>query len=96
VDTYGEHSGHQIAIDAFPTLFPTGEADAIAERDYPVEMNDWALHLIKLKGGRFARHLDFRYWVLNTIMRQTSRKASKLVLHTHKEDKDLTVEDIRE
>jgi len=91
-----EHSGHQIAIDAFPTLFPTGEADAIAERDYPVEMNDWALHLIKLKGGRFARHPRFRYWVLNTIMRQTSRKASNWYLHTHKEDKDLTVEDIRE
>jgi len=36
-----EHSGHQIAIDAFPTLFPMERADAIAERDYPVEMNDW-------------------------------------------------------
>jgi len=39
-----EHSGHQIAIDAFPTLFPTGEADAIAERDYPVEMNGMTGH----------------------------------------------------
>jgi len=29
-------------------------------------------------------------------MRQTSRKASNWYLHTHKEDKDLTVEDIRE
>ena len=91
-----EHSGHQIAIDAFPTLFPTGEADAVADRDDPVEMNEWALHLMKLKGGRFARHPRFRYWVLNTIMRHTARKASNWYLHTHKEDKDLTVEEIRE
>src|SRR6202047_4147949 len=91
-----EHSGRQIAIDAFPTLFPTGEADAVANRDDPVEMNEWALHLIKLKGGRFARHSRFIYWVLNTLMRHTARKASNWYLHTHKEDKDLTVEEIWE
>jgi hypothetical protein len=54
-----EHSGHQIAIDAFPTLFPTGKADAVADHNDPVEMDEWALHLIKLKGGRFARHPQF-------------------------------------
>src|SRR5882762_2734893 len=91
-----EHSGHQIAIYAFPTLFPTGEADAIADQEEKVEMKDWALHLIKLKGGCFARHPRFQYWVLNTMMRQTARKASNWYLHTHKEDKDLTVEDIQE
>src|SRR6202050_3158349 len=91
-----EHSGHHIAIDAFPTLFPTGEADIVAERDEKVEMKDWASHLMKLKGGRFARHPRFQYWVLNTMMRQTAQKASNWYLHTHKEDKDLTVEEIRE
>src|SRR6202050_3699766 len=54
-----EHSGHQIAIDAFPTLFPTGEADAVAKHDDCYEMNEWALHLMKLKGGCFARHPRF-------------------------------------
>ena len=67
-----EHSGHHIAIDAFPTLFPTGVADIAADRDEKVEMKDWALHLIKLKGGCFARHPRFRYWVLNTMMHQTA------------------------
>jgi hypothetical protein len=38
-----EDSGHQIAIDAFPTLFPTGEADAVADCDDPVEMDEWAV-----------------------------------------------------
>jgi len=91
-----EHSGHHIAIDAFPTLFPTGKADIAAERDEKIEMKDWASHLMKLKGGRFARHPQFRYWVLNTMMRQAARKASSWYLHTHKEDKDLSVEEICE
>jgi len=51
-----EHAGHHIAIDAFPTLFPTGKADIAAECDEAVEMKDWASHLMKLKGGHFARH----------------------------------------
>jgi hypothetical protein len=69
---FSEHSGHQIAIDAFLTLFPTGEADAVADHDDPVEMDEWALHLIKLKGGHFARHPPFQYWVLNTMMCHTA------------------------
>jgi hypothetical protein len=91
-----EHAGHHIAIDAFPNLFPTGKADIAAERDEKVEMKDWASHLMKLKGGHFAKHPRFRYWVLNTIMRQNSRTSSNWYLHTNKEDRDLTVEDIRE
>ena len=89
-----EHSGHHIAIDAFPTLFPTGMADIAAECDESVEMKNWASHLMKLKGGHFAKHPRFQYWVLNTMMCQTAQKASNWYLHTHKEDKDLTVEEI--
>ena len=51
-----EHSGHHIAIDAFPTLFPTGEADIVAEHDEKVEMKDRASHLMKLKGVCFSKH----------------------------------------
>jgi ATP-dependent DNA helicase PIF1 len=91
-----EYAGHQIAIDAFPSLFPTGMADIAAQRDESVEMKDWALHLMRFKDGRFARHPRFRYWVLNTMMRKTAQKASNWYLHTHKEDRDLTVEEIRE
>jgi hypothetical protein len=91
-----EHAGHHIAIDAFPTLFPTGKADIAAECGVKIEIKDWASHLMKLKGGRFARHPRFRYWVLNTMMRQAARKASNWYLHTHKEDRDLSVEEIHE
>ena len=91
-----EYSGRSIAIDAFPTLFPTGEADFEANRALKVDMKEWAVHLLRLKGGRFAKHPRFRYWVLNTIMRQTAKTASNWYLHTHKEDRELTVEDIRD
>jgi hypothetical protein len=51
---------------------------------------------MKLKGGCFAKHPRFRYWVLNTIICQNSRKSSNWYLHTNKEDRDLTVEEIHE
>ena len=44
-----EHAGHHIAIDAFPTLFPTVKADIAAEHDEKVEMKDWASHLMKFR-----------------------------------------------
>jgi len=91
-----EYSGRPIAIDAFPTLFPTGEADFEANRALKVDMKEWAVHLLHLKGGRFARHPRFHYWVLNTIMRHTAKTASNWYLRTHKEDRELTVEDIRD
>lgn len=77
-------------------MFPTGEADFAADRGEKVDMKEWAAHLLRLKGGHFAKHPQFRYWVLNTIMCQTARAASSWYLRTHIDDKDLTVEDIRE
>ena len=56
-----EHAGLHIAIDAFPTLFPTGKADFNANRENNVDMKEWAAHLMRMKGGHFARHPCFRY-----------------------------------
>ena len=89
-----EYSGHPIAIDAFPTLFPTGEADFETNCALKVDRKEWAVHLLCLKGGHFAKHPRFRYWVLNTIMHHTAKGASNWYLYTHKEDRELTVEDI--
>ena len=91
-----EYEQQAIAINAFPSLFPTGQADFTATCDIEVSMEEWAAHLIRLKGGRFAQHPRFRCWALNTVMRKTAKKASNWYLNTHKDDKQLTVEDIRE
>jgi hypothetical protein len=91
-----EHAGHPIAIDAFPSLFPTGKADFSAVRETEVTMAEWAAHLMRYEDGRFARHPRFRYWALNTIMRHEAKRASKWYTTTHPADKELTFEDIQE
>src|SRR6266487_1807910 len=91
-----EHAGHQIAIDAFPTLFPTGQADFRAHRERKVTMQEWAAYLIRLEGGRFAQHPCFHYWALNTALRHTAKASAQWYLRTHHGDQALTVEDIKE
>jgi hypothetical protein len=91
-----EHGGRSIAIDAFPSLFPTGKADFAATRGIPVTMTEWAAHLMRYKDGIFARHPRFRYWALNTIMRHDAKKASRWFTTTHKDDKELTIPEIKQ
>ncbi|KAJ7161630.1 hypothetical protein C8R46DRAFT_839640, partial [Mycena filopes] len=50
-----EHAGRSIAIDAFPSLFPNGQADFAAHREMKVTMTEWAAHLMRFEDGRFAR-----------------------------------------
>ncbi|KAJ7812274.1 hypothetical protein B0H13DRAFT_1513522, partial [Mycena leptocephala] len=76
-----EHDGTQIATDAFPSLFPHGQADFAEPRSIKVTMTEWADHLMRLEDGRFARHPRFRYWALNTIMHHDAKKISQMVLH---------------
>ena len=69
--------GTNIAINAFPTLFPTGRGGFDEAREHKVSEEQWANYLLQLRGGWFARHPCFRYWALNTILRHESKKASK-------------------
>ena len=69
--------GSNIAINAFPTLFPTGRGGFDEPRQHEVSEKDWANYLLQLRGGRFARHPRFRYWALNTILRHDAKKASR-------------------
>ena len=69
--------GSNIAVSAFPTLFPTGSGGFDEPREHKVSEKDWANYLLQLRGGRFARHPRFRYWALNTIMRHKTKKGSR-------------------
>jgi len=69
--------GSNIAINAFPTLFPTGRGGFDEPRRHKVSEKDWANYLLQLRGGRFARHPRFRYWALNTILRHETKKTSR-------------------
>jgi hypothetical protein len=54
---------------AFPTLYPTGNADLRAEHVRDVKPAEYFTHLLKYKDGRFARHPRWRYFALNSQMR---------------------------
>ena len=82
--------GSNIAINAFPTLFPTGRGGFDEPRQHKVSEKDWANYLLQLRGGRFARHPRFRYWALNTILRHESKKASRWFQTTQQGQNRLT------
>ena len=58
---------------AFPTLYPTGQADFNTPRLRKVDLNDYAQHLMRFHDGRFGRHPRWRFFVFNILMR---RKAA--------------------
>jgi hypothetical protein len=45
-----EDSEIEIAIQAFPTLFPTGVGGFRAQRSKAVTMKEWAVHMLKIEG----------------------------------------------
>jgi hypothetical protein len=55
---------------AFPTLYPTGQADFNAPRVRKVDLNDYARHLMCFLDGRFGRHPRWRFLVFNMLMRR--------------------------
>ena len=81
---------------AFPTLFPTGEADFLAPRQQPVTVGLYFKHLMMFKGGRFAKHPRFRYFALNTEMRWRSLQMGRVYINQHPEDARLTLDDLRD
>jgi len=86
----------ELAIDVFPSLFPEGIADLNAPRALKVNPKEWAGHLMHYKGGRFARHPRFCYWIYNTRMRDAAKKTSTYYQNQNQNDALLSIEDIRE
>ncbi|KAJ6473604.1 hypothetical protein C8R47DRAFT_716414 [Mycena vitilis] len=52
---------------AFPTLFPDGRGDFHQNRPHKVHFGAYLDHLIRFKGGRFARHRRFPWFAFNTL-----------------------------
>ena len=63
---------------AFPTLFPTGAADFLGERQVPVTIGNYFKHLMQYDDGRFARHPRFRFFALNTEMRHRALQTGRV------------------
>ena len=81
---------------AFPTLFPTGAADFAAPRLRPITIGNYFKHLVMYKDGRFAKHLRFRYFALNTEMRWRALQAGRIYVRQHPDDARLSAEELRD
>jgi hypothetical protein len=86
--------GSNIAINAFPTLFPTGKGGFDEPRPHKVSEKDWANYLLQVRGGRFARHPRFRYWALNTILRHETKKSSRWFQNIQQGQNPLTLAEV--
>ena len=72
---------------AFPTLFPIGTSLPLQTRSKPVHMHEYALHLLRYHDNRFGKHVRFRYFIYNLMMRHRSQQTTtvffKTTLHDH-------------
>ena len=73
---------------AFPTLFPTGEADYLAPRQQYLLQ---APHDVW-----FAKHSRFRYFALNTEMRWRALQTGRVYINQHPDHARLTLDDLRD
>jgi hypothetical protein len=81
---------------AFPTLYPTGQADLRAERIRDIKPAEYFKHLLRYKDGRFGRHTCWRYFALNSQMRWRALQEGKIYVKQNLSDGEITVNDIQE
>ena len=68
---------------AFPTLFPTGDADFLGQRCNQVTIGNYFKHMLMYEDGRFARHPRFRFFALNTEMRWRALQVGRIYIRQH-------------
>jgi ATP-dependent DNA helicase PIF1 len=81
---------------AFPTLYPTGQADLNTPRLRNVPLKEYARHLLCWHDQRFARHARWRFFVFNMYMRQLARSTAQFYVSRTSYIKDLTREELTE
>jgi ATP-dependent DNA helicase PIF1 len=82
---------------AFPTLFPTGEADWLHPRICNIQLHEYGLHLLRYFDQRFGSHPRFRYFLLNMIMRHRSQATAAVFVKKNIHDNSpTTIEALRQ
>ena len=81
---------------AFPTLFPTGAADFLGQRQNQVTIANYFKHLLMYDDSRFAKHPRFRFFALNTEMRWRALQAGRIYVRQHPSDAQLSLDDLRD
>lgn len=81
---------------AFPTLYPTGEADFNTPRLRKVDLKDYARHLTCFHDGRFGRHPRWRFFVFNILMWRRANSSSTFYVSKASGLKDMSREELTE
>lgn len=81
---------------AFPTLFPTGAADLLGQRQNQVTIGNYFKHLMMYDDGRFAKHPRFRFFALNTEMRWHALQTGRIYVRQHPNDAQLSLDELRD
>ena len=83
-----------IFVLAFPTLYPTGQADFNMSQVRKVALNDYARHLLCYRDGKFGRHPRWRFFVFNLLMRRKANAAAQFYVSKASGLKDLNREEL--
>ena len=81
---------------AFPTLFPTGAADFLGQRQNQVTIGNYFKHLMMYDDHRFAKHPRFRFFALNTEMRRRALQTGRIYVKQHPSDAHLSLDELRD
>ena len=87
-------SKDRIFAMAFPTLYPTGQADFNTPRLRKVDLNDYAQHLMRFHDGRFGQHPRWRFFVFNILMRRKANSSARFYVSKASGLKDMTREEL--
>jgi ATP-dependent DNA helicase PIF1 len=81
---------------AFPTLYPTGQADFNAAQERKVDLNDYAQHMMCYHDRRFRQHPRWRFLIFNLLMRQKASNLARFYVSKASGLKDLICEELTE
>ena len=80
---------------AFPTLYPTGQADFNAPRQRTVTLKAYIQHLLQFTDGRFGSHPRWRFLAFNILMRRKAGTAARYYVSKTSELQDLDYDELR-
>jgi ATP-dependent DNA helicase PIF1 len=87
-------SKDRIFVMAFPTLYPTGQADFNTPRLRKVDLNDYARHLMCYHDPRFGQHPRWRFFVFNILIRRKANSSAWFYVSKASGLKDMTREEL--
>lgn len=91
-----EYSTEGLFSMAFPTLFPTGDADFTQPRRKKLDLHEWVKHLIRYRDSRFATHPRFRFFALNLIFRHRAMQQGRFLFSRSIGNRAMTVGQLKE